>query len=356
MIDLKTMLQRYQPRAVASLGQPRQLCTARFSPCGKVLAAGGFDGGVHRFDSSTDAFAAMTSLTGHNGWVTTLAFHPDGKRLFSADSWGRLRAWPYAEKTPKPLWDLPQAHDGWIRQLALSADGKLLATCGLDGGVRLWSDDGKKVAELSDIKDEVYSLVFHPDGASLLCGSLKGSVRQWNLAAGKWERSFDCREMYLYDRIQDVGGVRCLSFDRAGATLACAGAQPKGGGFVQAVPLLLFFDWTTGKLLHTIKGSADTEGYILDLSWHSDGFVMAVTSGQPGNGKLFFQRPGDAQPFFVAAKPNCHALAVHPNGRRLVVAATNANSAGNGRVLDKNKEYVGNTSPLFVWDLPKVGS
>ena len=68
---------------------------------------------------------------------------------------------------------------------------------------------------------------------------------------------------------------------------------------------------------------------------------------------LLFHRPGDAQPFFLTGSmPNCHSLAVHPGGTRLVVAATNANSAGNGRVLGPNKEYPGNVSPLHVWDLP----
>ena len=37
-------------------------------------------------------------------------------------------------------------------------------------------------------------------------------------------------------------------FDPSGATLACAGCQPKGGAFVQGTPLALFFDWPTGKV------------------------------------------------------------------------------------------------------------
>jgi hypothetical protein len=104
---------------------------------------------------------------------------------------------------------------------------------------------------------------------------------------------------------------------------------------------------------HTLQGGPPDEGFIHHLAWHQDGFVMAVTSGQPGHGKLFFQRLGDAQPFWTSTGvANCHALAVHPGGKRLVVAATNGNSNGNGRRLGKNKEYPGNWSPLFVWDFP----
>jgi hypothetical protein len=182
-------------------------------------------------------------------------------------------------------------------------------------------------------------------------GDLHGVVRQWELASGKSVREFDARSMYLYDRIQDVGGVRCLAFDRLGTTLACGGALPKGGGFVEATPLVLVFDWASGKLTHTLKGTSDNEGFVYDLHWHADGFLMGVTSGQPGQGKLFFQRPEDSQPFFVTPKmPNCHSLAIHPNGTRFVVCVTNGNSSGNGRSLTKNKEYPGNFSPLYVWE------
>jgi hypothetical protein len=79
---------------------------------------------------------------------------------------------------------------------------------------------------------------------------------------------------------------------------------------------------------------------------------MAVTSGNPGTGKFYFFEPGAAQPFSLTPKmANCHSLAVHPEGKRLVVSATNTGSNGNGRQL-KGNEYLGNWSPLVIWDLP----
>jgi WD40 repeat protein len=199
--------------------------------------------------------------------------------------------------------------------------------------------------------EDVYSVLFHPDGKSLVSGDLKGVVKVWDLASGKSAREFDAKALYFFERLQDVGGVRCLAFDREGATLACGGSQPKGGGFVEGTLLILLFDWATGKVKETIKFGGSPDGFVKDLHFHPDGFVMAVSSGQPGNGKLFFFKPGDKEPFFTAALPNCHSLAVHPNGTRLAVAATNANSAGNGRPA--GKEYPGNFSPIHVWDMPK---
>ncbi len=354
-LDPKTLLQRYGPKVVGKpIALDQQLCVVRYSPCGRFLAAGSFEARVRRWSTAADPMTELPPLLGHNGWVQSLTFHPDGQRLFTADSWGRLCCWPFAEKEPKPLWQVPEAHNGWIRRLAVSPDGKLLASCGRDGVVRLWSpENGHKVRELTDHKEDVFSLAFHPEGKVLVSGDLKGAIRCWDVTTGKSQRQLDAKQFYLYDRIQDVGGVRCLVFARDGALLLAGGSQPKTGGFVEATPLLLAYDWATGQLKHVLKPGADRDGFVLDAHWHPDGFVMAVTSGQPGSGKLLFQRLEDAQPFFLSTgMANCHALAVHPNSKRLIVSATNANSNGNGRVKGANKEYPGNFSPLHVWEIP----
>jgi WD40 repeat protein len=218
--------------------------------------------------------------------------------------------------------------------------------------VRLWSsEDGKKVKELTG-PDDVFSVAFHPDGKSLVSGDFKGVVRQWDASSGKVIRQFDASTLHRRDRIQDVGGVRSLVFDRDGSTLIAAGSVPTSGGFVQGTPALLLFDVASGKLKQSLTIGAVTDGFVTDVHLHADGFLMGVTSGQPGNGKLFFQRPEDAQPFFLSPKMiNSHSLAMHSDGIRLAVATTNGNSGGNGRPI-KNGAYPGNFSPIVLWDLP----
>src|SRR5687767_728413 len=98
-LDPKALLAKYQPKeSKQSLKAPAQVCAARFSPCGKVLAAGSFDGTVRRWDASgADPYPELPPLMGHQSWVQCIAFAPDKVRLFSADSWGRLSCWAYAE-------------------------------------------------------------------------------------------------------------------------------------------------------------------------------------------------------------------------------------------------------------------
>ena len=140
-----------EPKLLKKLDTEQQYCVVRFSPCGKFLFAGGFDSRIHRWDISTGELAWLPWLSTHHGWVEGLVFGPDGKTLYSADSWGQLCAWTYAQENPKPTWKLEEAHDGWIRSLAVSKDGKLLVTGGRDRAVRVWSAaDGKLLHELID--------------------------------------------------------------------------------------------------------------------------------------------------------------------------------------------------------------
>jgi hypothetical protein len=246
-----------------------------------------------------------------------------------------------------------KAHDGWIRALALSPDGKTLATCGRDRMIRLFSaDGGKQLQEFAVSNADLFALAFHPDGKSLVVGDLLGIVRQWDLATGKPVREFDATVLHKLDRLQDTGGVRCLAFDKDGTTLLAGGASAPTGGFVQGTPAFIAFDWKTGKATQTRKIGATTDVFLHEMHVHQAGFVMGVTSGQPGTGKFFFQRLEDATPFFITSLPNCHSLAVHPQDRRFAIVATSPGSNGNGRQLDADKQYRGNFSPVVIWDLP----
>ncbi len=350
--DAKRLLELYGPKELKQLKTDRQLGLARFSPCGRFLFAGGLDGTVRRWDAAANELNELSPINGHGGWVQAIAFGSDG-RMYSADSWGQLRAWSCAEGNPIVAWSIAAAHDGWIRSIAVSPDGKRLATCGLDRVVRVWSAaDGATLMELAGHGEDVFCVAFPPDCRSLVSGDFKGVIKHWDLETGTCLRDLDARVLFKLDRLQDVGGVRSLAFDRDGTMLAAGGTTPKVGANVQGNPTILVFDWVTGMLKHNLQLGGDGDGFVYDMHFHREGFLMAVTSGNPGSGKFLFIRPRDKDPFFVTTKmPNCHSLAVHPNGSRLAVTATNGGSNGNGRQL-KDGEYLGNWSPVHIWDMP----
>jgi len=325
-----------------------QLLGLRYSACGKFLAAPACDASVRRWDISGSAPVELAKITGFNGWVSSIAFHPDKSRMFASDSWGRVSCWNHNDKEAKLLWDIPNAHEGWARKIAIHPDGSRLATVGRDGFARIWATkDGAKLAEIAT-KDDLLAVAWHPDGKLLVTGNLHGGITAWDISTKLSAKSFDAKEMFLYDRIQDVGGVRCLAFLDDGKTLIAGGAKPVGGGFVQAFPLLFAFEWATGKRTATWQGEADTLGYVLDCKPHTAGQIIAVTSGQPGSGKLLFWKLGEAKPIFEVTKPNCHGVDIHPDGKRLAIVTT-LGSNMNGKL--KGKEYTGSHSPIVFWTI-----
>jgi WD40 repeat protein len=354
--DLKN---KYEPKQLQETKADRQIGAARISPCGRFLLAASYDATFRRFEIAEAELKELAPLRGYNGWATALAFAPRRDAaaglpgvVFTADSWGQLCARPFEADDPQPLWRHEQAHDGWLRDIAVSADGARLATAGRDGFVRLWSaDKGERLREIA-CGDDVYAVAFDHESKTLISGDVRGVVKRWNPDTGDLVRQYDASPLYKLDRIQDIGGLCRLAVDPAGPTLIAAGMTPKNGATIQGTPTILLFDLETGELKRTITRGGPPDGHVVDLHAHADGFLIAVTSGSPGNGRVFLQRPGDDEPFFETTKlANCHALAVHPDGRRFIVTATNRGSNGNGRRI-VDGEYPGNHSPIHLFAMP----
>lgn len=352
MTDASTDLAtRFEPKEYAILTADPQVFAARFHPSGKLLAAGGFDGRVRLWDLSTEEPKELPALTGHNGWIQAIAFSPDGQRLYAGDSWGKLSAWDMSGGEPQLVWSLDGAHDGWLRDLDVNADGSRLVTCGRDRVVRIWTTvDGAPLLEFRGHDTDVYSARFHPQQPFVVSGDDRGLVKQWSATDARVVREFDASVLYLEHRLQDVGGVRTLAFDRVGGQLAVGGTIPKNGATVQGTPSILMFDFETGELTHTLNLGDANHCFAHEIILHDEGFVMAVTSGTPGQGQVVFRRPGDEQPFFTTSKlSNCHSIHLHEPSGRLAVVATNRGSNGNGRQLGKDGEYAGNNSPIHLF-------
>jgi WD40 repeat protein len=348
MVD--TSPKAFEPKPGPAVEYPHQLFEARFSPCGRLLCAAGYDGLVGRWEVGESELRPLAALAGHSAWVTCIAFQPAGELLFSADSWGKLCAWRYAEESPQPAWSQAEALLGWIRGLAVSPDGKSVAAVGNDRRVRLFSAaDGKPLRDLSEHPPPLFSVAFHPDGKSLATGDLKGIVRQINLETGKVERELDGGVLYKLDKIQEVGGARQMAFDEAGEKLVVAGIRNATGGFVTGQPCVLLFDWKSGKVQQEMAFGANDDGFIYDARFHDSGFVMAASCAFPGKGRLWFWKPGEEKPFYVSNIANGRSVSLHPDKKRLAYL-TCLSANGNGRQL-KGGEYEGGRAKIHILEM-----
>lgn len=356
--DVKQLAERFKLNQVQQIEADPQLLTLRYSPDGKFLVAAGYDARVRRWDATKDELPELAPIVGHQGWAQAICFSADSSTVFTGDSWGQLRASTLGEAEPKTKWQHDAAHASWLRDAAMSPDGKSLATCGADHVVRIWSaEDGKKQWELRGENDDLYVVCFSPDGQQVLAGDRLGKVYVWNLATQQVARTFDASVLYKLDRIQDVGGVRTIAFDKSGTWLAIGGMKPKNGATIQGVPALLLFDWKSGELKHTHEIGGTNDCDLMGVHLHDDGFFVAVANGGPGAGKIVLQRYGDEQPFITDTRyANVQSLAWHPSGKRFAISGTNNGSNGNGRSLDKDGKYPGNRSPITVFAVDELAS
>ena len=351
--DEETAAPAIEARELRKIETDRQVCLIRYSPDGNILFGGGYDAQIRRWDLTAEEPQPLEPLTGHHGWVQSMAFLPDGRTLVSVDSWGQLCAWSVHDSVPNLKWHVEQAHDGWIHDLAVSKDGSVLATVGRDRFVRLWSaDDGALIKQLPEHEHEPFCVAIHPDNESVVSADLFGTLRHWSTDSAKPVRELALEKMHYYERIQDVRGIFVLRFDDSGESLICAGGQPTNTGNHQGIPTIHQIDWKSFASTRSQSFGVTTDGFVFDLIRHPAGYFVAVTSGNPGAGQLLLIDPAADEPLFKHTKmSNCHSVTLHPDGKTLVVSATNRNSQGNGAVRDKEGKYLGNSSPLHVFEI-----
>src|SRR5262249_2650700 len=125
---------------------------------------------------------------GPRNLVKHVAVSPDGKYVAaSADNHNVTFVWDFA--TAKDLDTRDGHHGGFVGQVTYSADGKTITTVSGDATVRQWdAATGKQQRSLEVRQANNRAADVSPDGKLLAVGNWPGEVWMVNTATGKGER------------------------------------------------------------------------------------------------------------------------------------------------------------------------
>ena len=146
-----------------------------WSQDGKLIASGSYDKMAKLWDVASGK--EVSNLKDHIDAVFAVAFSPDGKRLATASQDRTVKIWDVV--TGKRLYSLSDASDG-LSAVAYSPAGDRIAAAGYDKTIYIWrlgADDGHLVQSLIADEDSILSLVWSPDGKTIITSSSDGSIR-----------------------------------------------------------------------------------------------------------------------------------------------------------------------------------
>jgi WD40 repeat protein/tRNA A-37 threonylcarbamoyl transferase component Bud32 len=162
--------------------------SVKFSPDGKYIVSA--SNTIKIWDTAT-GHEVMT-LRGHKGIVRSVAFNPDGRRIVSGSADKSIKVWDTL--TGEELMTL-RGHEEYINCVAFSPDGNQIVSGGYDNTLRLWdAKNGAEIMTLQGHDDRIESVAFSSDGMHIISGSYDRTIKMWDTSINHELMTLDAHE------------------------------------------------------------------------------------------------------------------------------------------------------------------
>lgn len=351
LLSLRSISTQYTPEGDAALANAAVLplpikifadhgkgvYSSDFSPDGRYIVTGSYDGLVRVFDVDTEQeihkFTANETERG-----VKAVFSPDGQALFAASNDGTVWKWDLnsgkaefrlnhqdskidIEVSQDGMFLLLGSFEGTPRLLnartgeticeffghtepvwasAFSPDSTLVATSSVDKTARLWKTENCEPLRIFYTVDGLASVDFSPDSKYLAAAGWNGPVILWDVESGQELRQFNGHSCYF---------VKSVRFSPDGRYLLTGSCDKTAR----------LWDVQTGLALYSFKGQSNQ---IWAVAFSGDGRYILTGSHDRTVWMWDLKQVHGEHPRFIGHTDSMWSAAISPDGRRLVTAGS----------------------------------
>jgi WD40 repeat protein len=284
--------------------------TVAFSPDGAFVAeAGGSseDFGIRIWEVATGQ--AVGILGGHSGFVSGLAFSPDGRYLVSASQDTSALVWDWVNGDRLKELEFP----GGVYSVSFSPDGQTLAIGGVDEvenqvqNAAIWTFAVGSWEPRLKFREywNVTSMAYAPSGEVLVGGGTSRNVQVW--------RTGNASSVFTLNHAHQVSDIAISPDGSTVATATCitvVNSDCTEGG-------IWLWDLPSGRLMRQLSGIPNT---VESVEFTADGSLLIAASRF---GLLRFYSTADYQPIFDTTLPDGNGvLALSKDSGLLATSST----------------------------------
>ncbi|XP_026321589.1 U5 small nuclear ribonucleoprotein 40 kDa protein [Hyposmocoma kahamanoa] len=159
-------------------GHQGEIFTAKFHPEGKHLASAGFDRQIFLWNVYGQCENVML-MNGHTGAVMELCFSPDGSHLYSCATDNTVAVWDVPTGTRvKKL----KGHANFVNSVSGARRGpELLVSASDDNTIKLWDARKRNPIASFDSSYPVTSVLFNDTAEKIISGGIDNIIKVWDI-------------------------------------------------------------------------------------------------------------------------------------------------------------------------------